>query len=85
MTWAQFDDMGHVTGIFANPQPDVPGVVEVADDDPRIMPPQPIAIAPVISDSAASLRIIRARALIAQGQTTAALTAIMDIIEGTAP
>jgi hypothetical protein len=37
MTWAQMDGGGVVVGLFANPQPSIPGVVALADNDPRMV------------------------------------------------
>lgn len=36
MAFVQIDGSGKVTGVFANPQPGIQGVVSVADNDPRL-------------------------------------------------
>jgi len=36
MAHVQLDNSGAVIGVFANPQPGVPGYTEIADDDPKL-------------------------------------------------
>lgn len=52
MPFVQTDQSGKTIGVFSQPQPSIPGLIEVPDDDPRAV------IAPTVADYVAAVQVM---------------------------